>query len=116
MVTVSAGAIIVEAVQGRTFTGDVIELGYVRFEDCTFRECRFVYRGDPAVDFVRCIFQQCDWIFDGPAEHTLVFLSKVYRGFGVDGQHLLGAIVQSIKDGTVGQADAAHQYARAAGE
>src|SRR6266508_1854436 len=88
-------------IKGRTFQGSSFDLAGMRFEDCHFIQCQFIYQGDPFVDFTNCTFKQCDWVVDGPAENTLVFLSKVYRGFGDEGRNLVESVFNSIRDGTV---------------
>ena len=62
--------------------------------------CRLVLAG---FDGVRCVFTRCDWVLDGPAENTLLYLSAFYHGLGTQGPKMVESIFDSIRRGTVGQ-------------
>ena len=56
----------VDYVDGNVFTG------------CTFRRCRFVFRGTDSVVISVCRLVDCTWKAGGPAGNTIKFLSEMY--------------------------------------
>ncbi len=87
---------------GRRFDNSSVEVDGNRFESCTFVRCRIIFSALDTVTFKDCIFDRCDWVFDGPAETTLTYLSALYRGLGPQGQELVEAVFQGIREGNVG--------------
>lgn len=88
---------------GQTFQQETINLDGNQFERCAFIRCKIVYTAADTFSIDGCTFTICDWVFDGPAERTLFYLSALYRGLGPQGQELVDVIFQQIKQGTVGQ-------------
>jgi hypothetical protein len=86
----------------RTFIGSFVELDGNEFERCTFIQSKLVFSATASVSFESCVFDRCEWVFDGPAETMLFFLSALYRGLGPEGERLVEAIFESIRSGTVG--------------
>ncbi|QLG10984.1 hypothetical protein HLB42_09525 [Deinococcus sp. D7000] len=66
--------------QGRNFQDVEVELDGNKFEDCTFTQCRLIYRGGTPPNLVGCSFDKPMMIFDGPASATLAFLTAMYQG------------------------------------
>lgn len=48
------------------------------FRQCTFTECELVYAARGKVTLDTCVFDQCSYTFDGPAQDTLLFLTGLY--------------------------------------
>lgn len=88
---------------GKTFRRQDIHLDGNQFELCIFIDCRIVYTAADTFSINGCTFTTCDWVFDGPAERTLYYLSALYRGLGPQGQELVETIFQQIRDGKVGE-------------
>ena len=88
---------------GQKFEQTAINLDGNQFERCIFIECKIIYTAIDTFAIDGCTFVRCDWVIDGPAERTLFYLSELYRGLGPQGEELVEAIFQQIRDGTVGQ-------------
>lgn len=86
---------------GKVFENARLEVDGSTYERCKFLRCRIGFSAIDTVVFKECVFTQCEWIFEGPAETTLAYLSALYRGLGAGGQQLVDGIFQGIRDGTV---------------
>lgn len=85
----------------QTFEDERLEVDGTTFERCVFKRCRIVFSAIDTVSFKQCHFDTCEWIFDGPAEATLKYLSALYRGLGPAGQDLIELIFQSVREGNL---------------
>lgn len=83
----------------RDFTGTV-ELDGNQFVDCTFHDCKLVFYAYEPVMFDRCVFTECDWVFEGAADNMLSFLTALYHGLGVSGQNLVELIFKGVREGS----------------
>jgi hypothetical protein len=84
----------------RQFRHETVELGGNQFENCTFTECKLLFSALERVYFTGCVFTQCDWAFDGPAENMLYFLFDLYHGLGPRGHTVVDLIFKGIQEGT----------------
>lgn len=82
------------------FSHETIDLDGKRFERCTFDDCKLRFSAIRPVQFHRCSFTNSDWVFAGPAETMLYFLSDLYHGLGVGGRSVVELMIRGIKDGT----------------
>jgi hypothetical protein len=89
----------VEQETGKTFINQTVRLDGTRFEDCAFHGCTLVFRGEQPVHIVGCRLEDVKWRFDGPARHTLQFLSQLYQGTGEGGRRTVEATFESIRLG-----------------
>jgi hypothetical protein len=89
--------------ENKTFERETVNLDGNEFVGCHFIESRLILTAFDGVTIDRCTITRCDWVLDGPAENTILYLSAIYRGLGVQGQQLVEAIFDSIRRGTVGQ-------------
>jgi hypothetical protein len=87
--------------QGHRFENEPVDLDGYYFVECTFYRCKLIFRGEDPVRLENCTIIECDWVFDGPAENTVRFLSALYHGLGASGEVLVKAIFEGIKDGSV---------------
>jgi len=87
---------------GRVFENSRLEVDGMVFERCKFKHCRLVFSAIDTVTFKECSFDSCDWVFDGPAENTLLYLSALYRGLGEGGRDLVESMFERIRAGNVG--------------
>ena len=63
-------------VKGQSFTKQEVNLDGKSHQNCTFNECRLVYRGGPA-RMVSCyISGNCEWKFEDAASYVLQFLQE----------------------------------------
>jgi hypothetical protein len=44
-----------------------------RYVECTFDNCSITSNGNSECQFERCKFKDCEWIFAGAIERTMVF-------------------------------------------
>jgi hypothetical protein len=65
-------------IRERTFSNELVELDFNRFEECAFVACKIVYRGYSPPDFIECRFENCEYTFDGPAGNLLAFLKSMH--------------------------------------
>ena len=83
------------------FRDETVEVDGTFFRGCQFYHCKIVFSGLKPVKFEECLFDSCDWVFNGPAANVLLYLSALYNGLGESGQDLVESIVESIRQGTV---------------
>jgi hypothetical protein len=86
---------------GVTFGQEPVQVDGFYFKDCKFLQSKIIFRGFEPVQFDGCLFDRCEWVFDGPAENTLLFLSALHRGLGLEGANLVEGIFESIRIGGV---------------
>jgi hypothetical protein len=64
----------------KIFKGKTVVLDGKQFVDVTFDSCTLVYKGSKGVTLKGCRFIKPQFVFDGPASNTLVFLHEIYHG------------------------------------
>lgn len=89
-------------IRNETFSHTLIELDGKHFIQCQFLQCKLVFTAYETVAFDGCVFDQCDWVFDGPAETTLKFLSALYAGLRPQGELLVEEILNGVRNGRIG--------------
>ena len=82
----------------RDFSGKTVELDGNQFVNCRFYDCKLMFFATAPVSFDQCVFNECDWSFEGPADIMLSFLTALYHGLGVSGQDLVELIFQGIRE------------------
>lgn len=87
-------------VQDQTFTTEAVLLDNHLFIKCDFVGSKLVFMGEGPVRFEACRFYSCEWVFDGPAENTLLFLSALNQGLGAEGKKLVKDIFASVLQGS----------------
>ena len=76
------------------FTSRVIELDGNEYANCTFTNCRLVYRGGPVPGLVTCRFDRCAWEFQDAAARTVEFLRGLYHGMSAAGRELVDRTIK----------------------
>ncbi|MGH2614345.1 MAG: hypothetical protein ACRDJC_03835 [Thermomicrobiales bacterium] len=71
------------------------------FFNCEFIQCRIVFRGTGPVQFEQCVFTECQWVFDGPAENTLFFLSALATDLGPEAAAMVENMLNGIATGQI---------------
>lgn len=66
------------------------------FTKCIFMNCVLEYSGLKPVSFIDCEFIGNSWVFVGPAQNTLRFLTGLYHGMGDKGK-LVEETFESIR-------------------
>jgi hypothetical protein len=84
----------------REFIGQTVNLDGNRFVNCRFQDCQLVFYAYEPVSFDRCVFDECDWVFEGAADIMLSFLTALYHGLGKSGQDLVELIFDSVRNGS----------------
>ncbi len=87
---------------GKTFTDVTIRIDEDVFTNSKFVRCRIVFTGVRPARFENCVFDRCEWVFDGPAENTIQYLAAMYNGLGTGGRELVEGLFDSIRKGGVG--------------
>jgi hypothetical protein len=82
----------------RFFREDVLVDGQ-KFYNSQFTECRIVFRATAPVQFDQCVFTQCEWVFDGPAENMLFYLAALATSLGPDAQEMVINLLNGIASG-----------------
>lgn len=88
-------------VRDETFGPGSVQVDDTLFIKCRFTQSKIIFEGTGPVSFDGCTFDRCDWVFDGPAEHALLYLTTLYHGLGDGGRELVEGIFESIRQGTV---------------
>lgn len=70
-------------VKSQPFVDDAVEMDGNSFEDCTFKNCRMIFRARGPVHFNRCTFDNVFWFFEDAAGLTIAFLGAI-AGAGDD--------------------------------
>jgi hypothetical protein len=89
-------------VENRTYKDQTVRIDGTLFVRCRFDNCKLIFKAQDLVGFDHCDLIECQWVFDGPAENALLFLSALYR-LGPAGQDLVEGIFQSVRTGEVFQ-------------
>lgn len=82
----------------QTFTNDEIQLDGNRFEHCTFRGCRMIFKAEAPVGLVHCHFENVSWHFIGAASLASDFIKGMTEATGDYGKALLINTFPAIKD------------------
>ncbi|MFN0198296.1 MAG: HNH endonuclease [Planctomycetaceae bacterium] len=64
-----------------TFKKQSIVVDGKKFTNCTFEQCRLVYKGGELPAFSGCNLPSCHWVFDESAANTIRMLHYIYHGF-----------------------------------
>jgi hypothetical protein len=83
-------------------TDENVEVDGKTFQNCHFIESRIIFKGGKVPEFTDCIFERCQWVFDGAAENTIQYFAALYTGLGLGGQEIIEGIFDSIRQGGVG--------------
>lgn len=73
------------------------------YEDCDFRECRIIYSGGSLPVFVRGSIERCEFVFDGAAMRTLLYMNALAK---TDPALVTGMFQQIMKFDSKSQEDA----------
>ncbi len=90
-----------DIVSNRRFVKETIEVDDFVFENCEFVECKIQFNGAGPVKFEGCLFDSCEWSFEGPAEDTLLYLSTLFGTLDSGGQDLVEGIFESVRRGAI---------------
>ena len=61
--------------EGKKYSGESLSLDNMRFANCEFRDCHFLYSGGPAV-MENCRIQNCEWKMQGTAAIVIESLTR----------------------------------------
>jgi hypothetical protein len=72
-----------------------------KFFNCKFIQSRIVFRATAPVQFDQCVFTECEWVFGGPAENTLRFLSALATDLGEEAAIMVRNMLDGIATGQI---------------
>ena len=81
----------------KSFFSERIELDGNEFRGCTFSRCQLVFRGERMFTVVECLFQNPQWVVEGPAANTILFLTAAYHKMGESGVRLVEETFNNIR-------------------
>ncbi|MCR9088669.1 MAG: hypothetical protein NXH97_18210 [Rhodobacteraceae bacterium] len=64
--------------------GEIIKLDYATLQDTIFRNCKMIYGGGRPPTMINCVFDACEFIFEGPALNTQMFMASLANGGAED--------------------------------
>ena len=67
------------------------------YTQCTFNDCRLVFRGGEIPIFAGCRLDRCIWLWEDAALRTIGFLRGIYSGMGVGGKQMVEEVVREIR-------------------
>ena len=59
--------------------GEVVRLDYATLRDTIFRDCKLVFEGGRPPSMNGCDFIECEFILEGPAQNTQIFLTLLAK-------------------------------------
>ena len=83
------------------FVNQEILIDGEEFYGCQFTRCRIVFRATGPVHFDKCVFTECEWVFDGPAENTLFFLAALATSLGDEARAMVVNMLDGIATGQI---------------
>jgi hypothetical protein len=81
----------------KSFFSERVELDGNEFRGCTFSRCQLVFRGERMFAFVECLVQNPQWVLEGHAAITLLFLTEAYHKMGESGVRLIEETFNNIR-------------------
>ena len=84
-------------VENSSFRGGSVLLDSTEFINCRFQNVKLVFAGAGPVSLRGCVFDNVQWVFDGPASNTLQFLRAMYHGLGEAGRAIVDDAFRQIK-------------------
>ncbi len=89
----------------REFKDEQVRLDFREFVRCRFENCQFIYSAFGPVTFVGCTFIDVRWSFIDAAGTMLAFLHGMYIGAGEGGQEFVEQVFDSVRRGSKGAED-----------
>ena len=82
---------------GRDWDNETIEIDGNRYSQCTFKNCKLVYRGGDIPVFEGCKLDFCSWHWEDAAIRTIEFLRGINQGLGRMGISLVDEILKHVE-------------------
>ena len=80
-----------------SFANEEILLDFHEYEQCKFRDCRFVVLGYGPFSLNQCEVVNCAFTFAGPAHNTIQTMSAIYHNNGDQGKQLIESTFENIR-------------------
>jgi hypothetical protein len=71
-----------EGAPSETIENQVVILDYKDFQNKRFFNCKLVYQGGRPPRLANNVFEECEFIFEGPALNTVLFLRILAQSTG----------------------------------
>jgi hypothetical protein len=88
-------------ISNKTFTKRDVLIDGQKFYNCRFIQSRIIFRGTKPVQFDKCVFTECEWVYDGPAENTLRYLSALANDLGPEAREMVINVLNGIVSGQI---------------
>jgi hypothetical protein len=80
-----------------SFANEEVLLDFHEYEQCKFRDCRFVVLGYGPFSLNQCEVVNCSFNFAGPADNTIRMMANMYHNNGDQGRQLIEGIMENIR-------------------
>ncbi len=80
------------------FGNQEVILDFHEYENCQFRNCRFVVLGFGPFSLNKCEVIDCQFTFAGPAANTIQTMTAIYHNNGDQGRQLIEATFAAIRN------------------
>ncbi|MBV9659409.1 MAG: hypothetical protein JO295_15015 [Verrucomicrobia bacterium] len=80
------------------FSNQEVILDFHEYENCQFRNCRFVVLGFGPFALNKCDVIDCQFTFAGPAANTIQTMTAIYHNNGEQGKQLIEATFNTIRN------------------
>ena len=80
-----------------SFANEEVLLDFHEYEQCKFRDCRFVVLGHGPFTLNQCEVVNCAFNFAGPALNTIQIMNAMYHNNGEQGRQLIEGIFENIR-------------------
>ncbi len=88
-----------------TYVGVKISLDNQIYKNCSFTNCVIEYSGNGTISLTGCRFDNCQWLFSGPAQNTINFMQMMYHNMGDFGRKMIEATFDNIRNNSTGAID-----------
>lgn len=83
-------------VKDKTYNNTRISLENMKYETCTFINCKIEFSGEGKTGLIGCNFDNCQWVFVGAAQNTLSFMHMMYHEFGDFGKAMIEKTFENL--------------------
>lgn len=83
----------------KTYSDEQVRLDGNEYLNCKFKRVELIFSAIAPVGLIGCDFDGCRWVFNGPAQQTLEFMSAMHNGNADGGRELIEKTFDNIRMG-----------------